>query len=65
MKNRIRNKKGVFLLIPELIFLGVIGASMVFGAIKTNAGEWGPNGSKAVKNCPDHVNGNCAHLKLN
>ena len=38
---------------------------VAFGAYKTHIGDWGKDGTQAIKNCQGtHVNGNCAHLRL-
>lgn len=44
----------------------VLGAGLIaLGAYKTHKGDWGKDGTEAIKNCVGtHVNGNCGHLKL-
>jgi hypothetical protein len=46
---------------PEIAASVAIGV----GAYKTYIGDWGKDGTEALKNCVGtHVNGNCSHLEL-
>lgn len=59
------NKKGFILVGGEIGLVGLIFVVSVYGAIQTHKGNWGANGTEAVKNCPGtHVNDNCAHMRI-
>lgn len=68
MFKKIRSKKGyVFLMLTvmEASVIGAITLGTMYGAYKTHKGDWGNEGSQAVKNClGTHVNGNCGHMEL-
>lgn len=68
MFKKIKSRKAyVFLLLTvmEASVIGAITLGTMYGAYKTHKGEWGPEGTQAVKNClGTHVNDNCSHIKL-
>ena len=54
-------KNSAFIGSPEI----TMAAITAIGAYKTHIGDWGKDGTYAVKNCVGtHVNDNCSHLAL-
>jgi len=47
---------------PEIVFA----IAIAYGAYKTHIGDWGKDGTEAIKECAGtHTNGNCYHMELN